>query len=146
MLWTNCIFSIMSRYKTFYRNQYTNIFLGHFLYIEENNSWTIRCHRYEIFQVNALIGVIPFSDWPCWGSRTVCIKYYSSHLLGNWWKGDLLLKWRNCVTLHSLEICGFHLLLFVDEIAFTSVPGKRLYHFRHFCYKVISKVIYYLPF
>ena len=114
MLWTNCIFSIMSRYKTFYRNQYTNIFLGHFLNIEENNSWTIQCHRYEIFQVNALIGVIPFSDWPCWGSRTVCIKCYSSHLLGNWWKGDLLLKWRNCVTLHSLEICGFHLLLFVN--------------------------------
>ena len=52
----------MSRYKTFYRNQYTNIFLGHFLNIEENNSWTIQCHRYEIFQVNALIGVIPFSD------------------------------------------------------------------------------------
>ena len=30
MLWTNCIFSIMSRYKTFYRNQYTNIFFGTF--------------------------------------------------------------------------------------------------------------------
>ena len=74
----------------------------------------MQCHRYEIFQVNALIGVFPFSDWPCWGSRTVCIKCYSSHLLGNWWKGDLLLKWRNCVTLHSLEICGFHLLLFVN--------------------------------
>ena len=82
--------SIMSRYKTFHRNQYTNIFLGHFLNIEENNSWTIQCHSYEIFQVNALIGVLPFSDWPRMRIHASNVDF--SHLLGNWWKGDLLLK------------------------------------------------------
>ena len=51
--------SIMSRYKTFYRNQYTK-FLGLFLNVKENNSWTIQCHSNEIFQENALIGVFPY--------------------------------------------------------------------------------------
>ena len=46
-------------------------------------------------------------------------------------KGDLLLKLRNYVTLHSLEICGFYIMLFVNQIAFTSVPRKCLSHFRH---------------
>ena len=91
--------SIMSRYKTFHRNQYTNIFLGNFLNIEENNSWTIQCHSYEIFQVNALIGVLPFSDWPCWGSRTVYIKCRFFSLIR-----ELMKKW---LALEMKELCNF---------------------------------------
>ena len=45
-----------------------------------------------------------------------------------------------------MEICGFYFMLIVIQIAFTSVPGKCLSHFRHFCYKVISKLINYLQF
>ena len=58
----------------------------------------------------------------------------SSYVSGKRHKGDLLLKWRNCVTLHLLEICGFYFMLTVIQIAFTSVPGKFLSHFWHFCY------------
>ena len=91
--------SIMSRYRTFHRNQYTNIFLGHFFNIEENNSWTIQCHSYEIFQVNALIGVLPFSDWPCWGSRTVYTKCRFFSLIR-----ELMKKW---LALEMKELCNF---------------------------------------
>ena len=55
----------------------------------------------------------------------------SPFIFGKQQKGDLLLKWRNHLTLHSLEICGFHMLVFVTQIAIRSVPGKCLSHFGH---------------
>ena len=67
-----------------------------------------------------------------------------SYVSGKRHKGDLLLKWRNCVTLHLSEICGFYFMLTVIQIAFTSVPGKCLSHFLTLLlYRVISKLINY---
>ena len=60
----------MNKLHPFYLEQVQNIltisiyqyFFGHFLNIEEKNSWTIKLHSYEIINVNSLKGVFQFPD------------------------------------------------------------------------------------